>query len=164
MKSCILVCITGSAGSAKQKLPDRGHVNSGIQVDLILIVEVQLISMQFDLRYWRRITGQRLCQIPEGHVTRWTVLQACCPWDLQLLLRNYLQSFLKCLLQVSMDLGAGKAITFWWNSMKCFSDGFLISNDSLLAKICFKPSHKLRCMNMNRNKQTSVQPCGFSLP
>ena len=91
-------------------------------------------------------------------------VQACCPWDLQLLLRNYLQSFLKCLLQVSMDLGAGKAITFWWNSMKCFSDGFLISNDSLLAKICFKPSHKLRCMNMNRNKQTSVQPCGFSLP
>ena len=71
------------------------------------------------------------------------------------------ESFLKCLLQVSMDLGAGKAITFWWNSMKCFSDGFLISKDSLLAKICFKPSHKLRCMNMNRNKQTRLQPCGF---
>ena len=43
-----LVYITGSAG---QKLRDKSHVNSGIQVDLILIVEVQLISMQFDLRY-----------------------------------------------------------------------------------------------------------------
>jgi len=48
MKSYRLVCITGSAG---QKLRDKSHVNSGIQVDLILIVEVQLISMQFDLRY-----------------------------------------------------------------------------------------------------------------
>ena len=159
MKSYRLVCITGSAG---QKLRDKSHVNSGIQVDLILIVEVQLISMQFDLRYWRRITGATSVSDPGGSCHQ--VNCSLSPWDLQLLLRNYLQSFLKCLLQVSMDLGAGKAITFWWNSMKCFSDGFLISNDSLLAKICFKPSHKLRCMNMNRNKQTSVQPCGFSLP
>ena len=48
MKSYIVVCITGSTG---QKLRDKSHVDSGIQVDLILIVEVQLISMQFDLRY-----------------------------------------------------------------------------------------------------------------
>ena len=158
MKSYRLVCITGSAG---QKLRDKSHVNSGIQVDLILIVEVQLISM---LRYWRRITGAASVSDPGGSCHQVNCSPSLLPLRSPIAVTQLSSEFPKMPVTGMMDLGAGKAITFWWNSMKCFSDGFLISNDSLLAKICFKPSHKLRCMNMNRNKQTSVQPCGFSLP